>query len=206
MPENVLNCQNLPCPEPVIRTKKWLETEKPAQLIVIVDNEPALENVSRFLASQGYAASHIQKGALWHITGLRGQAPSSPEPDIICPVDDNPARQCTGKTLIMVSAPVFGQGDDELGARLMKNFLATLPELGPELWRLVFVNGGVTLTAGGSHVLEDIQRLARAGISVLVCGTCLEHYGLLRDKAVGDTTNMLDIVTSMQLADKVLRV
>ena len=39
---------------------------------------------------------------------------------------------------------------------------------------------------------------------ILVCGTCLNHLNLLEKKMVGETTNMLDIVTAMQLADKVV--
>ena len=50
-----------------------------------------------------------------------------------------------------------------------------------------------------------MEQPADAGCSILVCGTCLDHFGLLDRKQVGDTTNMLDIVTSMQLADKVIR-
>ena len=37
-----------------------------------------------------------------------------------------------------------------------------------------------------------------------MCGTCLNHFKLLEAKQVGETTNMLDIVTAMQLADKVI--
>ena len=43
-----------------------------------------------------------------------------------------------------------------------------------------------------------------AGINILVCGACLTHLNLMDEKAVGQTTNMLDIVTSMQYADKVI--
>ena len=49
-----------------------------------------------------------------------------------------------------------------------------------------------------------IQQLEAEGVSVLVCGTCLTHFSLLDQKRVGETTNMLDIVTSLQLADKVI--
>ena len=69
----------------------------------------------------------------------------------------------------------------------------------------MLVNGGVKLTAGGP-ALEKLKALAEAGCSILVCGTCLDHFGLLDKKQVGDTTNMLDIITSMQLADKIVRV
>ncbi|MFU8770402.1 MAG: DsrE family protein, partial [Desulfotignum sp.] len=81
----------------------------------------------------------------------------------------------------------------------------TLGEMGNDLWRLVFVNNGVKLTITESPVLETLKQYEKQGISILVCGTCLSHFDLLADKQVGDTTNMLDIITSMQLAGKVIR-
>jgi hypothetical protein len=48
--------------------------------------------------------------------------------------------------------------------------------------------------------------MERSGVSILVCGTCLDFFNLLEKKAVGVTTNMLDVVTSLQFADKVIRV
>ncbi|MBW1767386.1 MAG: DsrE family protein, partial [Deltaproteobacteria bacterium] len=58
----------------------------------------------------------------------------------------------------------------------------------------------------GSDVLPVIQELENDGIHILVCGTCLTHFNLLDQKQVGETTNMLDIVTAMQLADKVINI
>jgi selenium metabolism protein YedF len=86
----------------------------------------------------------------------------------------------------------------------MVSFLRTLKEMGPELWRLVFVNNGVKLTIDGSEVLEELKAYERDGLKILVCGTCLTHFNLLERKQVGETTNMLDIVTAVQLADKVI--
>jgi selenium metabolism protein YedF len=106
--------------------------------------------------------------------------------------------------MVMCSADRLGTGDDCLGRALMVNFIQTLEEMGPELWRLVFVNSGVKLTTGGSAVLDVLQRYEQAGLTILVCGTCLTHFDLLEQKQVGETTNMLDIVTAMQLADKVV--
>ena len=87
----------------------------------------------------------------------------------------------------------------------MLNFLATLPEMGPQLWRMILVNGAVRLAVEGSPCLEALQKLEAAGVTILVCGTCLTHFDLLDKKAVGQTTNMLDVVTSLQLAEKVIR-
>ena len=104
-----------------------------------------------------------------------------------------------GKTLVLITTETFGRGNDELGEKLMGNFLATLPELGESLWRVILLNGGVKLAATPGKSLEN------AGTDVLVCGTCLDFYGLLEAKQVGQTTNMLDVVTSLALADKVIR-
>jgi selenium metabolism protein YedF len=88
----------------------------------------------------------------------------------------------------------------------MQNLISVLPELGDDLWRIILLNGGVKLAIEGSPVLERLQDLENKGVSILVCGTCLDHFKILENKQVGETTNMLDVVTSMQLADKVLRV
>ena len=74
------------------------------------------------------------------------------------------------------------------------------------MWRLVFVNSGVKLTIDGAGSLEDLKAMESVGLTILVCGTCLDHFNLLEKKQVGQTTNMLDIVTAMQLADKVINI
>ena len=110
------------------------------------------------------------------------------------------------KILVMIATDRVGYGDDELGLKLMTSFIKTLKEMGPDLWRLVFVNNGVKLTVKGSEVLEPLKELELNGNKILVCGTCLNHFNLLDQKLVGETTNMLDIVTAMQLADKVISI
>lgn len=210
MAEVIIDCENLPCPQPVIRLKRLLETSSPNEILVIVDNEPALENVTRFLSAKGYTHSYERTNKLWRITAIRDSGAA-------CEVMDeqelqyHATREGTrngedARTLVMIISPFFGSGDDVLGAKLMKNFISTLPEMGRSLWRIVMLNGGVQLAAEGSHILEELIRLESSGVSILVCGTCLEHFNLMEKKAVGETTNMLDVVTSMQLADKVIRV
>ena len=88
--------------------------------------------------------------------------------------------------------------------KLIASFIGTLKEMGGELWCLVLLNAAVTLTVAGSEVLASLQELQQAGVMVLVCGTYLDNFQLLEQKKVGETTNMLDIVTHMQLADKVI--
>lgn len=202
----VVNCQGLPCPKPIIKLTEMFKQGAPADIEVIVDNQAAVENVIRFLGKRGYSVTSRSEGKLWHLCGHTDnvEAATGLEEDLAeykCAVPGEDMR-----TLVMLVAPVMGSGDDELGRKLLKNFLATLPEMGSSLWRIVMLNGGVTLAAEGSPVLEQLQALEKSGVSILVCGTCLEHFGLTAKKKVGETTNMLDIVTSMQLANKVIRV
>lgn len=193
-----IDCRGLTCPAPVLRTREAVAKDKPASLEVTVDNDAARENVSRFLVSQGYAVSIIDEEAGFRVLGTRStQAdPTSCDADL--------SQGSPGKTLILISSNRMGHGDDELGAGLMVSFLKTIGEMGSELWRLIFVNSGVKLTIEGSEVLSVLKAYEREGLQILVCGTCLNHFKLLDKKEVGDTTNMLDIVTALQLADKVI--
>jgi selenium metabolism protein YedF len=108
--------------------------------------------------------------------------------------------------MVLIATDRLGNGDDELGKKLIISFIKTIKEMGDELWRLVLVNNGVKLTIDDSPVLEELAAYENDGLTILVCGTCLAHFGLLGAKKVGETTNMLDIVTAMQLADKVINI
>ena len=53
-------------------------------------------------------------------------------------------------------------------------------------------------------MLEDLKAYEAAGLNILVCDTCLDHFKLLQKKWVRETTNTLEIVTNMQLSGKVI--
>ena len=193
-----IDARGLACPAPVLQTKAALIEEKPGTVTVTVDNAAARENVQRFLESQGYQTKLEEAGSDYRVTGI---CESQDTEQIQTSTD---SRGEAAKILVMCATDRMGFGDDGLGQKLMINFLNTLKEMGPDLWRLVLVNNGVKLTIDGSQALETLKDLESRGLKILVCGTCLSHFNLLERKQVGETTNMLDIVTSMQLADKVI--
>jgi selenium metabolism protein YedF len=197
MNDQRLDCRGMACPHPVLKAKELVDRGDVAQMSVLVDNPAAKENVSRFLARAGYSVHVVEQGEGFEIKGERGAASSPCE----LPVD---VGQEAGKTAVVIATECLGRGDDVLGAKLAVNFIGTLKEMGQELWRLIFLNGGVKLTAEGSAALAALRELEKEGVYILVCGTCLNHFGLLEKKQVGETTNMLDIVTALQLADKVI--
>jgi len=195
-----LNCRGLDCPQPVLRTKDFIEANPQTPgFTVVVDNAAAAQNVLRFVESQGFSASLEQKDDDFEIKAEKSEETISES------AAQEPATS-SKKTLVLIPKNTLGSGDDVLGAGLMFNFLNTLNEMGESLWRIVFLNSGIKLTVEGARTLPAIQQLEAQGISILVCGTCLTHFNLLDQKRVGETTNMLDIVTSLQLADKVISV
>ena len=206
MREKILECQGLPCPQPVLKCKQAIDSGYSGTIKIIVDNQPARENVCRFLGSQGYEIVGTEENnGQWTITSTAGAKKDTSDTKARASGETN-ADQATKerKTLVFITQDKIGHGDDELGTKLMQNFLATLPEMGDELWRVILLNGAVRLALKDSPTLESLKNLLSSGVSLLVCGTCLDFFQLLEQKEVGETTNMLDVVTSLQLADKVI--
>lgn len=195
-----LDARGLSCPAPVLLVKDSVDRENPPELAVLVDNDASRENVTRFLAAKGYAVETTGEGGEYKLSARRAGGGAEEVSAL------QPARTATEsrKILVIAASNRLGQGDDRLGEQLMINYLKTLKEMGDELWQIVFVNSGVTLTVEGSPVLTELRDYERRGVIILACGTCLAHYGLTDQKMVGTTTNMLDIVTATQLADKVI--
>ena len=198
-----LDCKGLSCPQPVLKCKEAIESGSATRIEVTVDNDAARENVSRFMSVQGFTVTSRQDGADHVVTGSREGAECAE-----CAVMSEAELTATthDKILVFIAADTIGTGDDTLGGNLMYNFLLTLKELGPDLWRVILVNGGVKLAVTGHRCQEQLKNLEESGVSILVCGTCLEFFGLTDKKGAGQVTNMLDVVTSFQLATKTIRV
>jgi selenium metabolism protein YedF len=196
---NLIDARKMSCPKPVLEAKKFLD-ENPGvkQISVVVDNMASLENVSRFLSNQGFEVKTNKDKDDFQINGLKKNS----EPESHHSEEDEFSNT---KTLIMIANDSIGSSDLVLGRKLMENFISTLNEY-QGLWMIVFLNSGVKLTVEGSNVLDDLKKYEKSGIKILVCGTCLDYYGLLESKQAGETTNMLDVVASLNLADKIISI
>ncbi len=198
-----LDCRKIDCPGPVLKTKQAIEEQGATDIIVIVDNDAAVENVTRLFNYYSFEVSVESDGLTSTIEGKSDGTEISPNSSEK-KNDTIHNKQGNQKIMVMIGSSTIGNGDDELGAKLMTNFLKTLNEMGKDLWKLVFVNNGVKLTIEDSSVLSILKDLEKSNAHLLVCGACLTHFDLLEKKAVGETTNMLDIITSMQVAEKVI--
>ena len=67
------------------------------------------------------------------------------------------------------------------------------------------MNSGVKLVAGDEQqIIDSVNKLIKKGTEVLVCGTCLDFYGLKEQLKVGEVSNMYDILGRMQEAAKTI--
>ena len=111
-----------------------------------------------------------------------------------------------GSKVVVRPAKIDGPGDDELGAMLKaKAFVFALTQQDELPAAILAYNGGVHLTVEGSPVLDDLKKLAEAGVEIFSCGTCLNHFGIADKLAVGEVTNMYVIVQKQLEAGVVVR-
>lgn len=187
-----IDCTGKTCPLPVIETKKALEEGHVDTLAVIVDNPTSLENVMRFLQSQGFSVSVMEENKKHRIEATRGQ----PDEEIV---------KSENKLLVFIDGETVGRGSEELGQILMRSFLITLKELNPLPWRIIFINSGVKLAAEESPYLDPLNNLLTLGVEILCCGTCLDYYKLKEKLKVGRVSNMFEIASSFLEATNVIK-
>ncbi|BAF59685.1 MAG: sulfurtransferase-like selenium metabolism protein YedF [Pelotomaculum sp.] len=200
MSTQVIDCRGMACPQPVIETKKALEKGQGGTVLTIVDNEVAKENISRFAKSAGFHVVVEERDGAYHLT-ISGAAAREPAAGDVAA---EPAGG-TGGTVYFITTNALGQGSPDLGEVLMKSFMTALVEQQPPK-ALLLLNTGVFLAVENSPVLEQLQKLARAGTEVLVCGTCLNYYKLKAKLAVGVISNMFEIHSRLTGPYKVITI
>jgi selenium metabolism protein YedF len=191
----IIDAKGLACPQPVLLTKQALEEED--KVMVIVDNEPAVANITRLGKTMG-CTLHTEKkedGTFQvHLSREAGEGAAAPL-DLSC---------ATGPLVIAISSDRMGRGNDELGYVLIRSFIHTILSLEPLPHTVIFYNTGVKLTVKDSEVLDDLKKIEESGVSILVCGTCLNYFGITKDLSAGVISNMYDIASIMATAGRLV--
>lgn len=105
------------------------------------------------------------------------------------------------KTVIYINSERMGCGDDELGSMLMGTFLSTLGDFVKEISHVLLVNSGVNLVCNGSDKVGMMVMLENAGVEILSCGTCINHFNLKDKVKAGKVSNMFTILQVLTTAD-----
>ena len=189
---NRLDVRGMACPLPVVSVKRALESAR-GELRVLLDDGAPRENVKRFAEGRGYLVQEeqLEGGFVFTISGA--------------PMREIVAAERAGTTVMLFGADRMGDGPEELGRLLMKNFIMTLVELKDLPDRMLFVNTAVLLTVAGSEVIEALEALGNRGVEVLSCGLCLDFFKKKELLAAGGGTNMLTIAESLLQARSVVR-
>jgi len=198
----VVDARNLSCPQPVILARQAINECN--EVIVIVDNDTALENVKR-LALKMHCTVKMKKkqGGDYELRLLKKicRSRQAARERIISRQDT------TGDTepfIIVLSADKMGRGNDELGGVLMKAFIHTIGEQENKPSAMILYNTAVQLAVEDSDVLDDLKKLTEGGVEIMVCGTCLNYFNIKDQLAVGVVSNMYDIVEMMSRAGKLI--
>jgi selenium metabolism protein YedF len=188
-----IDCRNLSCPAPVINVKNALQEH--GEIRVLLDDGAPRENVTRFSRNRGCRVSEEREGAGWILT-ITAAA------DTVHSASGTTSR---GNRVVMITSDRLGDGPEELGRLLMKNFIHTLLETSEFPNRMLFLNTGVFLTCDGSDVLEALGKLHGMGVEIFSCGLCLDFFKIKEKLHVGATTNMLATAEYLLSADLVIK-
>ena len=184
-----INAVGLACPKPVINTKKELDKIDNGIVVVTVDNDIAKQNILKLSNSLNCESKIIKEEKdLISIEIKKGENVIIEEKN-----QDKLEDKC-----IFISSDKIGNGNDELGAVLMKGFIYTLTESKPYPKSILLVNSGVKLSTENYDTIENLKILEEAGVEILSCGTCLDYYGLKGSLKLGSVTNMYTIVDIMK--------
>lgn len=190
-----IDCRNLSCPAPVITAKKALENAGNELVRIVVDAGAPRENVARFARSRGFSVAEEQLADGFALTIAPAPA------DSLLVATDHSA----GGAVMIVASDRLGNGPDELGQLLMKNFLISLLEVVEPPEKIFFLNSGVLLTVNGAETVESLEKLAAAGVEIMSCGVCLDFFSVRDQLAVGSVTNMLTIAENLLTGRAVVR-
>jgi hypothetical protein len=106
--------------------------------------------------------------------------------------------------LIQITGEGMGKGDPELRKKLIRTYLTLLDQNDILPGAINFFTEGVRLVVEGSHVLDLLRSLESKGVHLVLCKTCLDHYGLAEKVRVGTIGGMTDILAAQWKAAKVV--
>lgn len=185
------------CPMPVVLARKELVAGC-TDLTVAVDNEAAVGNLTRLGHSMGLTVQTVKADHSFQVHFQGEAATPAAQPESGCT-----AAGCG--YAVFIGKDHVGEGEGELGYNLLKMALYTLAQGEAIPASILFMNSGVKLPAGEEQqVIDCLNQLMAKGTEVLVCGTCLNFYGLTEQLKAGQVSNMYDILERMHGASKVI--
>lgn len=195
----IIDARGKNCPMPVIMAKK--EIDGGVKFFTVkVDNKIAVENLNKLASSQGFEVKVAEIKGNFDVRFSNGCEECE---EILAKVEN---KKPIGDWSIFVNKSTIGVGNEELGETLMKMFLYTISESEDYPKSILFMNDGVKVPTLNEQAAEHLKELENHGVDLLVCGACLNFYGLEDKLSVGRVSNMYEIVEEMKVVSKVITI
>lgn len=186
-----IDCTGMQCPIPVTKIKKYFDSIGEGEAVVIVDNEIANSNVVNYAMEQGYKVESKESlGGYSVIIEKRG---------CLEVIEDR--RNIT----IMITASKIGEDNDNLGQKLMEEYIDVLSEEYKLPSNIIFLNNGIKLLIKGSNVIEGIKLLEEKGVNIYASDTSLKTLGVLDEVLIGKVISMSGIIEIINESDNVIK-
>lgn len=190
------------CPIPVIMAKKEADLGTD-NFTVAVDNRTAVENLKRFGKNNNFITEVIDKDKGSYIISFV-KASERIDENKIYHRESTAVQHKSQSWAVFIAREGVGEGDPELSTTLMKMYLYTLKEGNDIPEYILFMNSGVRIPTSKGQEVDHLKELADKGVEILVCGACLNFYGLENKLEVGIVSNMYDIVEAMGSVNKLV--
>lgn len=201
----IVDTKGQKCPVPIIETRKALRASQAGEtFMVITDNKTAFSNISRFLGDNKIKFSVSEEKGTWTfiITNEKGMTVTTPAEDYC---ETAKPEIPAGDYSVVISSELMGQGDDELGRKLMKSFFVALGCLDSMPSSVMFYNSGVKLTMNDSPVIEILHEIENRGVEILICGTCVDYYKIGDRINVGMISDMYIITQKLSETGNIIK-
>jgi selenium metabolism protein YedF len=200
----VIDAKGKNCPMPVIMAKKEIDSRNNS-FVVEVDNNIAVQNLQRLANSQGFASTLEEGNGLFKVYFSKASDKVNEEDEcneVLDKLEEN--KKELDAWSVFIGKEIIGAGSEELGKSLIKMYFYTISESDNLPKSILFMNDGVKVPTLNDQAINHLRDLEKKGVEILVCGACLNFYGLEDKLKVGKVSNMYDITKCMKEASKVI--
>lgn len=186
-----IDCGGLTYLKTIRAIKEYFNSIGEGEAIISVTDDLERSNAIRFAIHQGYQVEENYKEDrfLIHVE-KRGCLYFEEDDDFFS---------------ILVMNDKLGNGDDEIGRILMKEYFEALNECNKLPKEILILNEGVKLFDETSEVSKELELLYKKGVTILVNDTSLKHYGLEGCVTFGEVINMYHMVTAINKSKHLIR-
>jgi len=196
----ILDTKRKKCPQPLIMVREALEElQDGEQVTIYIDNDTSLKNLLTYLKEQGAEPEVTTSGKVHTVvTGKPKKSMTGVEPSAYI------GSVNLKDYVVCIRSDLMGSGDPELGKALMESFVDNLKLQECLPTHVVLYNSGVRLAMKQSPVCASLSELEELGTRIMLCGTCIDHFGIQYDLGVGMISNMVSITGTLASAGHVI--